>query len=243
MSIDINRIRLPKKINPCPIIEAVVELRFDSSFPHDAIFGIIYNAFREDYPKVEELPILQLPETVRKQEPNLRYKPYYKLSKEGKFLFSVGARVISLVSLNPYCGWEVFHERIKDILGRIAKLEIIGSYLRIGIRYINGFDFDIFPKVNLSLNMNNDALIGLDSSVRIKIPSSQFLNTLRITNDAQVKKIDTTTRGSIIDIDTFIDNPKENALDLIEKGHLEEKKLFFTLLKKDFLEKELNPEY
>ena len=35
-------IRLPEKINPCPILEAIVEIRFDSKVPHEAIFGIIY---------------------------------------------------------------------------------------------------------------------------------------------------------------------------------------------------------
>jgi len=57
--------KIPKKIDPCPIVEAIVEIRFDSNLPGDAIFGVIYNQFKEDYPKFTKLPILQLPEAIR----------------------------------------------------------------------------------------------------------------------------------------------------------------------------------
>ena len=73
---ELNKIVLPKKINPCPILESIIELRFSTSFPHDAIFGIIYKEFKDLYPKVEPLPILQLPEIVRREDKNLLYKPY-----------------------------------------------------------------------------------------------------------------------------------------------------------------------
>ncbi len=243
MVINLDNIRLPKRISPCPIVEAVVELRFDSPFPHDAIFGVLYNEFKKDYPNVEELPILQLPEVVRKQDPNLKFKPYYKLSKDKKSIFQVGARLISLINLNPYDGWDNFSGRLDDVLKRVKKLEIVSFYSRVGIRYINGFDCNIFEKINLSLSMGVRALTDVSTSMRLEIPTSRFVSTLMIANNAKVTKADTTTKGSIIDIDTFIENPKDDVSNLIKEGHLEEKKLFFSLLKKDFLEKELNPEY
>jgi uncharacterized protein (TIGR04255 family) len=69
-------IQLPKKISPCPITEAIVELRFESDIPNDAVFGIVYQDFKTDYPVLEDLPILQLPESIRKQDKALHYKPY-----------------------------------------------------------------------------------------------------------------------------------------------------------------------
>lgn len=243
MSINLKDVRLPKKISPCPILESIVELRFDSPFPSDAIFGIIYNEFKTDYPNVQELPILQLPEIVRKQDPILKYKPSYKLSSDDNFLFQVGARTISLISLSPYSGWEVFSEKIKDLVQRIKKLEIVSAYSRAGIRYINGFDCNILEKINLSLNMTEKSFTDLDSSIRLEVPTGKFISTLQIANNAQVTKTGAVAKGSVIDIDTYIENPTNDIIDLIESGHSEEKKLFYTLLKKEFVEQELNPEY
>jgi len=239
-------IKLPQKIAPCPIEEAIIEFRFDSPFPPDAIFGIIFNQFKVDYPKAEPLPILQLPEVVRGQDPNLRFKPYYKLSKDESFLFQVGARTFSLISLKPYCGWDVFSAKIQDVLTRVEKIQIVGNYLRLGIRYINRFDFNILKTIDLTLMMGKDTLVELETNILLQIPSqlNGFRNTLRIANNAKIKKQDTEVIASIIDIDTHIENPsKEKIVSLIDAGHLEEKKLFFSLLKEDFLEKELNPVY
>ncbi len=244
MIIDINSVILPKKINPCPILECVVELRFDSSFPHDAIFGIIYNQFKDDYPDLQELPILQLPEAVRKQDPMLKYKPYYKMiSEDKKFLFQIGARVFSLINLNPYCGWSGFFNKLKNLIERMEKLSIVDIYTRAGIRYINGFDFNIFEKINLSINLGKDSTTDFNSTIHMEVPTGQFSSMLQVVNNAQIKKIDMAGKGSIIDIDTYIENPGNGIIKIIEQGHLEEKKLFFTLLKKEFINNELNPEY
>lgn len=243
MSINLNSVRLPKKINPCPITEAIVELRFDSSFPHDAIFGVLYNEFKNDYPEVKELPILQLPEIIRKQDPALKYKPYYRLSSNEGFIFQVGARTISLISLKPYSGWEIFSDKIKDSIKRASNLGVYESYVRVGIRYINGFDQNVLEKINLSLKMNNSALTEYETSVRMDVPTGQFTSTLRVANNAQITKSEGKTKGSVIDIDTYLENPDGDIIKTIEDGHLQEKKLFFALLKQDYLENELNPEY
>ena len=57
--------KIPKKITSCPLVETIVELRFESSLPPDAIFGVIYQKLKSDYPKVDKLPILQIPEEIR----------------------------------------------------------------------------------------------------------------------------------------------------------------------------------
>jgi len=242
MSINLSSVRLPKKIEPCPITEAIVELRFDSSFPHDAIFGVLYNEFKKDYPEVKELPILQLPEIIRKSDPALKHKPYYHLSSKEKFIFQVGARAISLISLSPYSGWEIFSGKVKDLIKRASNLGIYESYARVGIRYINGFDRNVLEKINLSLKMNNSALTGYDASIRMDIPTGQFTSTLRVANNAKLIKSEGEIKGSVIDIDTYLENPDGGIVKVIEEGHLQ-KKLFFALLKKDYLENELNPEY
>ena len=66
---------LPRNIERCPIIDALVEIRFETALNPNAVFGLIYGALMNDYPgKVENLPILQVPEAVRKNDPALKFK-------------------------------------------------------------------------------------------------------------------------------------------------------------------------
>lgn len=71
----------PKKISPCPIVEASVEIRFTSEVLPDAIFGIIYQAFKDEFSsKPEKLPILQLPEQIRSMDRNLKISTLLQIS-------------------------------------------------------------------------------------------------------------------------------------------------------------------
>jgi len=71
--------KLPLKISPCPIVEALLEIRFTTVIHPDAVFGLFYNALKSDFPKVDNLPILQIPDALRATDPNLKYKPLYKI--------------------------------------------------------------------------------------------------------------------------------------------------------------------
>ena len=238
---------LPEKISPCPISEAIVEVRFDSPFPPDAIYGVVYNEFKEDFPSAKNLPILQIPEPIRSQDPALLYKPYYKLTNSG-FVFNIGPKLCGLISQKEYAGWTLFSKKIKDCFERIFDLEIIEKVTRIGIRYINFFENrDILEKVNLKLIMNSKPFKSDETILRTVIKADKFICNLQISNKAKLKQNNDMHTGSIIDIDVITDdisqeNPKTEIITLIEEGHHKEKELFFTLLDKEFI-KTLNPEY
>ncbi|KJR40515.1 hypothetical protein MCHI_003591, partial [Candidatus Magnetoovum chiemensis] len=46
---------LPKKITPCPIIEAIVEIRFSTDLLSDVIIGIVYKSLKDKYPRLNKL--------------------------------------------------------------------------------------------------------------------------------------------------------------------------------------------
>ena len=50
-------IKLPKKITPCPILEAVVELRFDPSVEEGVVTGLVFSQMKGKFPKLERLPL------------------------------------------------------------------------------------------------------------------------------------------------------------------------------------------
>ncbi len=235
--------KLPKKITPCPIVDSILELRFATGFPHDAVFGIVYNAFKSEYPKYESLPILQLPEPVRKADPNLRFKPYYRLSND-KFVIQIGADVATISSFPEYSGWDVFKQEICSFFKTIKTLSIIDDVSRIGLRVINFFpEADIFQEAKISFAISDEPVVSQKTLFTTEFSfENNIKSTLNISNDAMINSI----QGSIIDIDTFCEYNKEfNVSDIlteIELIHNKEKDLFFLLLKDAFLKK-FNPEY
>lgn len=84
--------RLPIKIDPCPIVNAFAEIRFSSPVPPDAVFGIVYNRLKPRYPQSRSLPVLQLPEAIRQADRKLRYDAQYHLEGDD-FIVQVGPRV------------------------------------------------------------------------------------------------------------------------------------------------------
>lgn len=236
---------LPKIINPCPIVEAIVEIRFDTVIVADAVFGLIYNAFKDSYPKIEKLGILQIPEAIRLKDPELMDKPHYKLSNDN-FIFQIGPNAVSIISPMDYIGWEKFFDEILRSFKIIDELQIINKIKRVGLRYINFFDFDIFEKINLNIKFHDSPLQSNQTSLRSEIPAGNFINTLQIVNRAEISMKNERKHGSIIDIDTVLNGEYDNFFKdiktILEDGHIKEKELFFGLLKPDLLES-LNPKY
>lgn len=237
---------LPKRITPCPIVEAIVELRFQSQIPPEAIFGIIYNIFISKFTKLEKLPILQIPEAIRRQDPQLAYQPHYKFISD-TFTFQVGAKVLSLSNPGTYVGWDKLSSQLIETFKEIQKLNFIKQVERLGIRYINFFEnLNIYNNITLSVEMNGVPLDSEQLLTRAELKRGNFLGVLQIasnTNLAQINK--PPKKGSVIDIDIsqqIKDDFFKGMDDLLKEGHEEEKKLFYGLLKDDFL-KNFKPEY
>lgn len=232
---------LPKRICPCPIIDALFEVRFTSNINHNAVFGIIYNALQNDFRKVENLPILQLPEIVRTSDPNLAFKPHYRISNDD-FVVQIGPDVLTISSFPKYVGWNLFSKKIFEILQKLENIRIINKIERIGIRYVNFFDFNIFENINLRVCIDSNDILYKNTVIRTEIEQEGFNSTLQIANNAT----NNSRIGSIIDIDTFsnlnLETFFKNKEEIINNGHTNEKKLFFSLLKTEFLNT-LNPTY
>jgi uncharacterized protein (TIGR04255 family) len=224
--------KIPLKITPCPIVEAIVEIRFQAKVPSEAIFGMVYKSLREEYPKENKLPILQLPEPIRIADPNLRSKPHYQLLNEG-FILQIGPEVVSLNTKKEYVGWNIFSEKIHRAFSEIANLDLIEKVTRFGIRYINFFDFNIYDKINLAILMNNESIRSKSTYIRTEIQDDKFVNILQITNNAKINIDNKEHKGSVIDIDTVMEEKYNDFFDrmkdFLEEGHRKEKKLFFSL--------------
>jgi len=230
---------LPYKIENCPIIDTVVEIRFISNLFPNAVFGMIYNHFQKDYnPQVEKLPILQIPDQLRDIDPNFKFKPHYKLHSE-KFSVQIGPDVIAISSSMPYVGWTDYSDYIFTFFERLFSLNIISQVIRLGVRYVNFFEADIYSSIKLSLSIDDNEHECKNTLIRTEILKNDFINTVHIANNVNRLENGRPIFGSIIDIDTsrnysnaqFICDYKNE----IESAHDSEKELFFSLLKNDFL--------
>lgn len=238
--------QIPKKITPCPIAEAIFEIRFDSLLPGEAIFGILYNEFKDEFKDFTKLPILQLPEAIRSRDRNLIHSPHYKLTRDN-FLLQIGPKVLALVNLKEYSGWNTFSQKILDTIGKIAKTEVIDKLTRVGLRYINFFeDIDIYDKSNLKLMLNEKPFETSNFDFTAEVQTGKCVCKVKIANKATIDIEKKVSKGSLIDIDVVYkkikDSPFENMRNVIEISHNDEKVLFFKLLEANYI-KTLNPEY
>lgn len=239
---------LPKRIDPNPIYEAVVEIRFDTEFPSDAVFGIAYSILRDSYPEVEKQPILQLPEIFRNQDPNFTFQSHYKLRKE-KFVVQIGPRMFS-VSMTPnYTNWTEYRTEILSVFNRLAEHGIVSNVSRFGLRYIDYFNHEILNRLDVKLKIMGRSFDSDEVYVRTIFKMGDFNVLLQIVNASEALKksgVSEVERRSAIDTDVSIEQTGIPFFDkmetILEDAHACQKEIFFSLLSKDFLES-MNPEY
>lgn len=235
---------LPKRISPCPIVEAIVEFRFESSVPDEAVFGVVYSAIGNPGEfRVENLPLLQLPEQIRRSDPELAFQPLHRLHDKN-FLIQIAPKAISFVSKADYLGWEAFRSRLSNLYQAVLKSHVIQKVTRIGVRYVNFFEKDVWENVRISITSGDLAFPAEAKNLRSTVRTGEFLTTVQVGNQHQVVIDGKLRRGSLIDLDTHVLRSihPEQGLDLVERAHLEEKRTFYALLTDEFVAS-LNPEY
>ncbi|MFA6284081.1 MAG: TIGR04255 family protein [Desulfurivibrionaceae bacterium] len=238
--------KLPKKITPCPIVETILEIRFEASLPGDAVFGILYNQFKSRFDKLEKTPILSIPEQFRQTDPTFRFHPHYKLSADN-FILQIGPDVFSISNTKEYVGWEKYRSLISDCLKDLFAANVVKKVSRIALRYINIFEnANIFNNLTLDISLRGDSIKDNNINISSEFKSGDFVNLLKIVNNARATVGKETMNGSVVDIDTSYSKHVENNLDtimpLIEQAHSIEKEFFFTLLNQDYIET-LKPEF
>ncbi len=224
--------RLPLKVEVCPIVDAVVEIRFSSDVPAGAMLGLIYRQLTE-FTNAEQLPILQLPEPFRSQ-PDLQYQPHHRLSND-RFMVQIGPKLISVVAKPPYAGWPSFSPVISKVFKVAMDEGIIQSVERLGLRYINGFEKDVFDLMNIKLQLAGNEVPCRGARLKnTLIDNDGFESLIQVYNDMQLTMIDGTIHTSGIDIDVskvFPSGALVSSFDSdIEAAHSIEKNHFFRLV-------------
>jgi len=238
---------LPVSISPCPIQEAVVEIRFSTAIPPDAVFGILYAKVKQKFTTTNALPILQIPEAIRSQDPNLTYQPHYMLS-HGNLNLKIGPKVIGFSCIAPYVGWEHYFSFVTEVIEATRDTGVIERPERLGLRYINYFPMPVLDVIDLGIQFGAMQVSQEPTYLRTEFKHDDFDKIVSITNNMSITLPGKTELGSLLDIDcvhTFAQDAGSfyNMHDrIINQGHEIEKQTFFKMLKPDFLAT-LDPKY
>jgi uncharacterized protein (TIGR04255 family) len=237
----------PKFLEKDLVAEAVFEIRFISSFPEEALAGLLYNHYKDRASNgLEKLPHLQVPEFIRKQDPNLQFMPLYRISM-GNLIIQVGSNNASLINTGSghYLGWSEFFEKIKDFVSVTIKMTAISEITRCSLRYIDFLERNVTDVCNISLNnsikydrqqiRNTEMYRNGNFHIKTTMATGVILE-----NSSEGKKL----KGSIIDTDVSLEMklPERELPANINNMHDIAKEVFFSLLKPEYI-KELGPKY
>lgn len=219
----LKEISYPIRLEDCPIVESTVELVCSFNIPNDVVLGVVYSRLKQEGKKIQikNLPILQIPEAIRKSDVNLKNKPTHQLiSSEGIIL--LGGNGISFGVSPKYQSWQSFRTFIMEYLSLIIETSIIRETSQLSVKYLNFFKGNIFDSINLSMDFNGTAINYPSTIFKSEIPSPPFVDLLQITNSVHIKnetlKLD--DDGSLIDLTVLMKNVNIASLgDTIDKSH------------------------
>ena len=230
---------LPKSIETCPIVDALVEVRFLPAVPEEVVFGVLYESLSARFPKVENMPVLQVPPQIRNLNPQLRFQPTHRL-KGTNYYVSIGPKVIIVGIELPYPGWTAMRAELLSTFEAIMAKQVVKQIQRLGFRYLNVFEGDVTRRLTLETRLGEKIIEGEKTLFRTTIKRGESNVTLKVSKDQNVKRGPNFSRsGTLIDIDVFRVTSEPFALpnltSFIDGAHMTEKTLFFELLRADFL--------
>ncbi len=237
---------LPVQIEPCPIVESIFEMRFAANEPWATLPGLLYAQVRERYREQKALPLAELPEEMRRHDPALAHLPLLQFISSD-FLIQLGPRVVGLATrANAYPGWPRIEEELRWLLPCIKAAGFVSEGERLGVRYIDFFAHDIFPHLHLDLTLAGKSLGDAEQRVSTVLRDEALTIRLAVTNSAFVGQREDVKRGSVLDVDAWFAAPDfdlfTNGIERFSEAHLAIKRLFFGLLREEFLNT-LHPRY
>jgi len=247
--------KLPIKIEPDRIRDSIVQIFFKSEIPFEPLIGYFYEILSKAGFAYTNAPVKPQQKTQISGQANefmVNILPQHLFFNEEIKIQLHQSGSIIFNCINKYIGWNKFFAYINDILLKLKNQNVIYGFQRIGIRYISEFpNIDLSDKLNFSYRLEglneslhngnfrfewNDDPYKIVVNLGIKLP-------ILISTTVDNIKIDYI---SLIDIDVIqqgfniVEN--EELCSVINSTHIKQKRIFFTLLKEEFLQT-LNPIY
>lgn len=244
--------RIPVRLKREPLLEAVWEIRFQSSnlSVGDLLPGFIYKALSGRYPDIVRLPIADLPAPVLEQDPSFKYAPRFRLSGTNQAI-QVGGYSVSLSCRRPYSGWTVFSEDILALIGVVRETGLIEHLERFSLKYLDLIELDQPPNLNclnIELKVGSHQITTRPLNLRTEIQEAGLVHVIQILSPAEASLRDDSNQltGVLVDIDTIRPIGERESWDVLgndlDEAHSASKAIFFSLLTEKTVLK-LEPQY
>jgi len=241
-------IDIPSKLKDDPITEVVCELHFEAGQIPEVVIGRLLDVQRwRDYKKVR-LPFSDVPEPIRRMDPNLKFSPLFELkTPDGARIVRIGGTSLSYHILQQYCGWSTFKEELEHVIRELfEKIEGI-NVTRIGFRYINALTEERHyirdaHALSVKLHVAEQPLKGPVNLNYLSDSSNDHKTLTRIASPDFVTGNFPPDTVVVVDVDvftnkTFSSSSLDEVLSWINDAHEYEKQAFFTLLPKHAVDK------
>ena len=250
----------PNSLGTPPLIEMIIEYRFQSKLPDEALFGLYYPIIKKSFSQYNPLPIMNIPLEARSADGSLVYQPHYHFyDKDNSLSLLIGPHVLTFKyehfregNTNQYPGWRnhisKFSSELTNKIFEKLELEVIE---RLGIRYIDFFEnLKLGEYITPSFSFPDRELERLQ--VTCSIQENEILHNINLSDSAEFKhfvnnELSIHMVGSLIDIDSeYIPKDQHEILsdleDILTKMHDDNKNLFYEIMKDKLVEK-YNPIY
>ena len=228
--------KFPVSLKKNTIVEAAFDLRCKLLQPVEVIAVGLLNEYKDMNPTLERLPINDVPEQIRRNDPNLSKAPLYQISLSSSCI-QIGWNGITFVRKTCYPGWSSLQADLNSFITYIANSKAVKKLLRVGVRYINFIEADAAEVCKVTFNS------GIQNTFERKqfncsevFEKDGFLIHTIIANKA---KLNGEKEGSVIDIDVFsnLEQPFDGDVlsRQVERIHDICREVYFSSISEEFL--------
>ena len=236
---------LPKRLLKSPIIDAVFDIRINTE---NSLAISIPGLILQKYPKAKvlRLPAYGVPDQMLSDDPNLCYVPALRIEVGDGAVFLCGEKMFAVGYSQPYPGWGVFSEKIKEALHFLSISEQVKIVERVAIKYVDFVEQkvcdDIKQLSSFRVSLNHQDMMDKDFVFKVASRKEKVSYLLQFASNAKTaNKI-----GFIIDTDTVLNSnayyeKKITVNDLItdfsgiEYLHTQAKEVFFSTISQEGL--------
>lgn len=239
----------PKKLKHDAIVEALLEIQFDSNEQSEIIIGRLSDLDLWSGYSTNRLGSANLPESIREIDDSLRYQPVLeRRSQDQTDAVRIGSHVFSYHVYAPYLGWEEFQPRLASVTQQLFDKVPTTTVKRLGFRYVNFLTSDkheikSLGELSLNVNLQEDDITNSVSLTLGKVLSDEHQSISKvISSDFLAIPSKPENLVCAIDVDIFTPvnytaNNSDEVVKWVERAHTLEKEIFFSFLTEDTTKK------
>jgi uncharacterized protein (TIGR04255 family) len=227
--------RLPSKLEHPPLLEAVFEIRFNSTQEGggELLPGLLFSLFRTQFKSAEPTPAGIIPKIMRQQHPLLKYAAQYRLQGTSEALL-LGDNVLSLSLTPPYPGWSRFRARCVEVANALQSTGLAASVERYSLKYVNHLPTRSLEAFTFRIDLAGYRMAANGFLLRFETQEGPFLSIVECTSAHTLENETVKKSGMGFSIDTICQSDLEgfwtDVEHRVESAHRVLEGLFFGLL-------------